>query len=307
MIGRLDLELLTAFVAIVECGSFTRAAEQLNRTQSGVSMQIKRLEERVGRQLLHRHSRDLALTEDGRTLFNYARRIVDLEEEARARLSGPPLSGEVRIGLPEWFADKRLQRLLAQFTRAHPNIHLTVRTDASSNLRAATRSGELDLALAIFEPGKPNSEVLYREPLSWVVGEEFVLDVNECMPLALFEPPCPYREIATERLEAAGWQWREVLTSASVASVQTAVETGLGISVIPRSAITARMRVLGPDDGFAELPDTELGIHVTPRMQSLPASHLAACLEEALRGPALFPISHNAGNEGMARKRAAAK
>lgn len=289
IVGRLDLELLTAFVTIVDCGSFKRAAAELNLTQSGVSMQMKRLEERVGRRLLHRHGRQIELTEDGRMLYRYARRIVDLSEEARTQLSMPVLSGSVRVGLPEWFAGHRLQRLLGQFTRVHPEVRVVMRADVSSELRRAVQEGKLDLALGVVDQVKDAPTPVYREPLVWVVGDERMLDVREEMPLALFDPPCPYREIAMDGLARCGWRGREVFTSTSLASVRTAVETGLGISVFPESAVRPGLRTLGPAEGFPDLPETRLGIYKAPRILSAPAAHLCNYLEEALHGTASLP------------------
>ncbi|RDD62570.1 LysR family transcriptional regulator [Ferruginivarius sediminum] len=282
IIGRLDLELLMALVAIVDAGSFKQAARRLNLTQSAISMQIKRLEDRVGQRLLSRHGRQVELTEAGRILHKYARTIVDLEEEARMQLAMPPLSGRVRIGLPEWFAGRRLQALLAQFTRAHPGVHLAMRADASSELREAVSAGTLDLALGIIESVDNAPPAVYQEQLVWVVGEERALEINEDMPVALFDPPCPYRELAMEGLERCGWRGHEVFTSASVASVRTAVETGLGISVFPESAVRPGLRVLTNAEGFPELPMTTLGIYKSSRISDTPADHLCSYLEKAL-------------------------
>lgn len=283
-VGRLDLELLSAFVAIVECGGFSRAASRLNRTQSAVSMQIKRLEERVGRRLLNRSAHGVSLTEEGRVLFDYAEKILDLNEQARMHFAAPELEGNVRLGLPEWFAGKRLQNLLARFSRAHPRVRLSVRVGPSSDLRDFLQLGTLDLALAIAEtPDVPRA--VYREPLCWVVGRDVTPNVHDEMPLALFDPPCPYREITKQRLGKAGWQWRETFTSSSVASVRVAVEAGLGISVFPQSAVTSDLAVLGPRDGFPTLPETELAIYTAPRLASTPALHLREYLEEIVQDP----------------------
>jgi DNA-binding transcriptional LysR family regulator len=286
VIGRLDLELLMAFVTIVECGSFTRAAQRLNLTQSAVSMQIKRLEDRVGRRLLYRHGRRLEMTEPGQLLHKYARRIVDLEEDARVQLSMPPLAGSIKIGVPEWFAGFKLQRLLAEFTRTHPDVHLVMRADASRELRDAVEAGQLDLALAIVEPHSNAPAPAYRERLQWVVGAGRPLDVTGEMPVALFDPPCPYRALAMEGLKTCGWRGREVFTSASVASVRTAVEIGLGISVFPESAVCRGLRVLSDSEGFPPLPDTQLGIYKSPHIAETPAVHLCAYLEKSLEGEA---------------------
>ena len=283
-IGRLDTELLSAFVAVVDCGGFTPAAQRLGLTQSGVSMQIKRLEDRVGRRLLERSGAKPQPTPDGWMLLDYARRITDLAEQARMRLAEPGLSGTVTVGLPEWFSGTRLQRLVARFARAHPHVRLRTQVGASSLLRPMVKRGELDVALALIGPGEP-AETVHKEPLRWVVGRQEAPEIGEELPLALFEPPCPYRELALTRLTASGARVREVFTSTSVASIQAAVEAGLAVSVFPESAIGSTLAVLSPSEGFPDLPDSELAIYRAPGLDSLPAERLSAYLEEALEVP----------------------
>ena len=118
----LDLELLRSFVSVVEAGGFTRAGERVHRTQSTVSQQIRRLEDDVGQPLLHRNGKDVTPTEAGERLLSYARRLLTLAEEARDVLARPGNEGAVRLGVPEDFAAYRLTKLLATFSRSHPNL-----------------------------------------------------------------------------------------------------------------------------------------------------------------------------------------
>lgn len=283
-IGRLDLELLTAFVTIVDCGGLDLAADELHLTQSGISMQMKRLEDRVGRRLLQRDARRIALSEEGRILYRYASHIVALAEEARAHLSaanGVP-SGPVRLGLPEWLTDDALQRLLRRFARAYPLVQVVTHVDASAGLRRGVSEGRLDLALGIVDEVRNAPPPLYCEPLVWVVGDERTLDVGREVPLALFGSPCPYRRIAMDGVAHCGWRGREVFTSTSVATVRTAVETGFGISVFPQSAVRPGLRTLTSSEGLPDLPETRLGIYKAPRILGTPAAHLCDHLEETL-------------------------
>lgn len=285
-VGRLDLELLAGFLAVVDDGSVKGAAERLGLTPSGVSMQLKRLEDRIGGPLMERRGRRIELTAQGRTLLPYARRIVGLAEQARSRLSAPTLSGPLRVGLPEWIAGAGLERALARFKRAHPLVRLEVRADSSLELRAGVQTGQLDVALVIVDTAAaPRLPIVHREPLVWVVGDDALLDLQTDMPLALFECPCPFRSLATERLGAYGWHGVEVFTSKSVASIQAAVEAGLGISVLPRSAVRPGLRVLCAQDGFPELPATKLGLCRASGLHSDAADHLGAYLRDALAPP----------------------
>ena len=122
----LDIDLLRCFVTIADAGSFTRAGEQLGRTQSTVSLQIKRLEEQLGRAIFERSPRSLRLTADGERLLGTARKLLNLNDRAVAELFEPDIAGGVRLGVPEDFATAHLPAVLAQFTRSHPLVELEV-------------------------------------------------------------------------------------------------------------------------------------------------------------------------------------
>ena len=283
MIQKLDLTVLSAFVAVVETRSVRRAAKRLSRSESAVSMQIRRLETRLNVRLIDRESGRIALTGHGEQLLPYAKRLVEQAYEATTALCQPDLAGEVRLGVPEWFASQRLQAVLSRFMRAHPAVRLNVRADASSELRAAVSRGHLDVALAIIDEEDDRLPVVYSESLCWVVGKDQPLRIGQEMPLALFDPPCPYRAIAMRALSQSDWRWRETFTSSSVSTVANAVKAGMGVSVFPESAVGEDLRVLGPRDGFPELPRTELGIHTRRNAPSEAHRHLTRYLADTIK------------------------
>jgi len=260
LIGRLDVDLLSALIAVHETGGVTRAAERLNRTQPAVSMQLRRLEERVGKQLIRRGRRSFGLTSYGEELLPYAKRIVDLCEEARQRMATPRLSGTTRVGIPEWFATSRMQAMLCRFSRLHPSVRLDLEVGASVKLCEMLRKDQLDLALGICDLFDGYGEQTWREPLYWVAGSNFD-DADDTLPLALFHEPCPYRKLATETLDTLGRHWREAFTSTSVEAVRVALFSNLGVSIFPAGAIDKGLRILRPDEGFPALPPTELSIY----------------------------------------------
>src|SRR5499427_3662285 len=147
MTALLDSDQLKTFIAIVETGSFTRAAEVVHKTQSAVSMQMKRLEERLGRAIFARDGRASKLTEDGERLLDYARRIVKLNVEALAAFSDAELSGRVRLGVPDDYADRYLPEIMARFSRAYPGVELTVSCQTSIELMELIDDNHLDLAI----------------------------------------------------------------------------------------------------------------------------------------------------------------
>ena len=259
--AELDLTLLRTFVSVVETGGFTRAGERVHRTQSTISQQIRRLEESLDAVLLERGTRSVALTDEGERLLAYARRLLALNDEARAALAtGADAVEVVRVGVPEDYAVDRLPRLLSGFARRNRAVRLDVRCDISVRLRRAFESGDLDLALLKQEPGRPGATAVWREPLCWAASAEDPPHRADPLPLAVFPLGCVYRHRAVHELDAAGRAWRVAYCSPNLSGVQAAVLAGLGVGVLARSAVPAGARVLGPAEGLPALPDTELAL-----------------------------------------------
>jgi len=167
MLKYLDLALLQAFSAVVDSGSFTRAAQYWCRTQSAVSMQLRKLEDLTGHQLLHRDSRNIKLTEEGEVLLGYARRMIRLNEEALVALDQPHAQGHVRLGMPDDYAHQFLPGVLAHFAHAYPRVQLEVIGALSGDLLNRVEAGELDVALITRQPKRRRGQVLRTEHLVW--------------------------------------------------------------------------------------------------------------------------------------------
>src|SRR5580700_5332811 len=167
MTALLDVDQLRTFIAIVETGSFTRAAETVHKTQSAVSMQMKRLEERLERPIFTRDGRASRLTDDGERLLDFARRIVKLNVEAIAAFSDAELSGRVRLGVPDDYADRYLPEIMARFARAYPGVELTVVCEPSIALVERIDANDLDLAIVTNCDSTRPSEIFRRERLLW--------------------------------------------------------------------------------------------------------------------------------------------
>ena len=134
MAALLDIDQLRTFVAIADSGSFTRAADVVHKTQSAVSMQMKRLEERLGKPVFERDGRHSRLTEDGERLLDYARRMLRLNSECIASFADAELAGRVRLGVPDDYADRYLPEILARFSRSNPKVEVTVVCEPSPML-----------------------------------------------------------------------------------------------------------------------------------------------------------------------------
>jgi DNA-binding transcriptional LysR family regulator len=301
----LDLDLLRSFVSVVDAGGFTRAGERVHRTQSTVSQQIRRLEDALGRELVHRNGKQATPTEEGERLLSYARRILALAAEARDVVARPVGEGVVRLGIPEDFAAYRLAELLSRFARARPGLRLDVRCGLSARLARELERGELDLAL--FKRGadgaaRADAIARWPERLHWVTSRRHPVAHDGGVPLAVFEQGCLYRNRAIHALEAAGRAWHVAYTSPNLPGIQAAVSAGLGVSILPDVAILAEHRVLGRRDGFPPIPNTELVLVAAP--DATPATRrLADVLAE-------FCTAHARGARKPrqpARQRAAAK
>ncbi|HEY7382604.1 MAG TPA: LysR substrate-binding domain-containing protein [Beijerinckiaceae bacterium] len=256
----LDIDQLRTFVAIADTGSFTKAADIVHKTQSAVSMQMKRLEERVGRDIFERDGRLSKLTEDGERLLDYARRIVRLNSECIASFNEADLTGRVRLGVPDDYADRYLPEILARFSRSHPRAEVTVVCEPTPNLLDRVQSNDLDLAIITHLDSRGPSEIIRVEQLLWVTSSRHCIHETDPVPLALGRPNCDWRQSGTAALEGAGRPFRILYVSWNSTAVGAAVLAGLAVSVLPESAVRSGMRVLGPRDGYPALPSCKIGL-----------------------------------------------
>jgi DNA-binding transcriptional LysR family regulator len=274
----MDLDLLRSFVSVVDAGGFTRAGERVHRTQSTVSQQIRRLEETLGRPLLHRNGKRASPTEEGERLLSYARRILALADEARDAVARPTGGGIVRLGIPEDFAAHGLTEILSEFAGSRPDLRLDVRCDLSIDLRRDLERSELDVALFKRDQGDADAMWCWPERLRWVTSRRQPVDIRRNpLPLVVFPQGCLYRNRAIHALESAGRAWHIAYTSPNFSGIQAAVSVGLGVSILPDSAILAEHRVLGSKHGFPPIDNTEVALLTTTN-----ASPAARALAELL-------------------------
>lgn len=278
-----DLDLLTTFVAVVDSGGFTKAAERVHLTQSTVSQQIKKLEINIGSTLLRRDksSGTVETTEAGEIMLSYARRILAIADEAAVVMRKPSAPRTVRLGVPEDFAGRRLIDLLSGFSAASPQIRLDTVSGWSTELRRQLDAGEIDLALIKREPGTGPSLASWKETLVWVRSAAGSVEADP-VPLAVFPPGCIYRDRAIRAIEQSGRRWRIAYTSQGLMGVQAAVASGLGISLLPSDAVLSEHRKLGPKDGFDDQPPSELALVKGRASLSNEAKFLGRFLAESL-------------------------
>ncbi len=252
----LEIDLLRTFVSAADSGGFTRAGERVHRTQSTVSQQIQRLEQAAGHSLFHREGRRIRLTEEGDLLLGYARRLLDLHDEAKAVLGQGPGAGALRLGVTEDFASRQLAEVLGRFAAA-PRRRLEVRCDLSVTLRRDLARGDIDLALVKQPAGQPGAVQRWSDQLYWLGAKGWQPDPDKPLPLVLFSPGCLYRQYALEALDRARRPWHVAFVSPSLAGIQAALQSGIGIAALGRSALADGLAEIR---GLPALPGAELAL-----------------------------------------------
>lgn len=257
----LDTEVLRTFVAIAESGSFTRAAKQVFRTPSALSMQIKRLEETLGQALFVREARYVRLTPEGETLLSYGRRLLKLNEEAVTHFIAPSLEGTVRFGTPDDVGSRALPRVLAQFARSHPGVQVDVVAGRSVDMLARLDKGELDLVLVTAGNQGLDSargEIVHSEPLVWTGLDGGVASERTPLPLALASHGCAWRGLALSALDRSGITYRVAYTSENCAGQEAALLADLAVAPLPLSLVRAPLCRLGTDAGLPSIGEYQV-------------------------------------------------
>ncbi|MES2255404.1 MAG: LysR substrate-binding domain-containing protein [Pseudomonadota bacterium] len=256
----LEIDLLRAFVAVAETGSFTGAAQIVGRSQSAVSQKIGRLEELVEARVFDRTSRSLSLTQHGEHLFAAARKMIEFNDSVMKQIRAPMGVLKLRLGISEDFIPGQLPALLARFNRLYPMVDLDLMTGLSCDILAAYDSGRLDTVIAKKSGSAPRGRVIWRDQLVWLASADYEVDMGRPINLVMLRPPCTYRELMISTLDAVRQEWVAACTASSLMGVQAAVGGGLGISILGRSFVKNDMRVLDMPEDWPDLPSTEVVI-----------------------------------------------
>ena len=260
----LDVRVLRSFVSVVETQSITETARRLGRTQPAITLQMKRLEDSLGKVLFRPDSRRPVLTDDGDMVLSYAKSILKLHDELLGRLSSPDIEGHVILGTPDLYAAYLLPSILALFRQAFPRIQVELRCSLSTPLVGLVQRGEVDIALVTRMRDFSGGQVVCQEQLIWVMGERYDLHRANPVPLALLPPGNIYRDHAIEGLERAGRKWRIACVSESVGGLQAAVFAGMAVTVLCKSALVPGMRQIGLNEYFPPLPKIDLLLYRAP-------------------------------------------
>jgi DNA-binding transcriptional LysR family regulator len=278
----LDTDQLRSFLAIVDEGSFTRAAERVHKTQSAVSMHMRRLEEQLGCALFVKHGRGSKLTAEGEQLVDYARRILREEAGAIAALSRKGLRGAVRFGVPDDYAEAFLSNILQRFNHRHPLVEIAVSCENSIELSQLVRAGALDLALVTDFPGLEGFELIREEPLVWVVANKFKAPAGEPLPLAQGSASCIWRRVADEALTNHRHRVRSLFVSRNYSAIGAVVRAGLAATVLPQGLVVDGLKTIGAAEGLPSLPLTRMGLIRRAGRASDEADELAEAVRETI-------------------------
>ncbi|MBY5881238.1 LysR substrate-binding domain-containing protein [Rhizobium ruizarguesonis] len=285
-----DLEVLRTFSTGMELGNFAKAAERLGRSTSAVSAQLKKLEEQAGTPIFRKVGRGLALTDAGETMLGYARRLLELNDEAAAAVHSVELEGWVRLGLQEDFGETLLPDVLGRFARAHPKVRIEARVVRNAELLERVTSGKLDLALA-WSDGTltAHCERIGEVPMRWIGPSEgppgWQAASGEPMPLASLEAPCLLRSAATKALDEAGISWRLAFVSPSLGGLWAATAAGLGLTIRTPIGLPAKVRPVAPGTiGLPDLPTLGLVLHRAEAEPQPAAARLAELVLQSVQG-----------------------
>lgn len=260
IIQDLQIDWLKCFVAVVDAGSLSGAAPEVHRSQSAVSMQLKKLEDALGCQLLLRGPRQHQLTAEGQLLLGYARRMLDLHAETQAAFHGGELTGRIRLGVPDDYAAKYLTPVLKRFAPHFGAVEIELNCEQSTSLIPRIESGDLDLALVSREHPRQGT-LLFHEPMVWVGSTQFQVWRREPLPIAVYEAASLAKRSAINSLALQGRRYKVVYNSSSLAGQIAAVESGLAVAVLTQCSAPAHLEILGSEHGLGPLEPMEVSVY----------------------------------------------
>lgn len=279
----IDTDLLRAFLTVIDQNGFISASRVLGRSQSAVSMQMRRLEDAVDAPLFRKAGRKMELTPTGETLQGYARRLVALHDQALDVLQEKRVSGSVSLAVMGDYATNVLPNVLGRFIERYPDILVDVTTGFSDDL--LLHLGErFDIVLSTQPRGLMKGEVLRSEPTRWAFSSKHTFPNAEALPLALLPQGNLFRDWAIQSLDKAGRSWRVVFTSSSIATVEAVAEAGIALAVVKEGSARPGLRLIGRDEGLPELPDSEISLHKDPQGMTKAGRLLAEFLKIELAG-----------------------
>ena len=258
----IDLDLLRSLVAFNETGSLARAADRVGRTESAVSLQMKRLEELINQRLMTRLGRRLVLTDEGYSVLHYARQMLAMNDDLLSAVSQRPFSGRLRIAASQDFGEEILPGVLKDLATRYPGVRFEVEVEGGLRGLSELEKREVDVVLTIGLQDHPSAHTLQRASLSWIASPELADCIERPVPLVVFNQPCRFKQRAMEALDQAGIPWEIVFRSPSLTGLWAAARANIGVTVRSSYWVPSGLKLLDPKRiGLPDLGDTEVNIH----------------------------------------------
>lgn len=283
----LSSDLLRSFLTIAETGNLTHAADHLGRTQSAISVQLRNMEENLGAVLFTRSVKGMTLTDAGERLLPRAQMAMAQLQEM-GQLFSQPLTGRLRVGIPDDYEGRILTDALARFARLHPGVEVMAQSGCTVNYPQDIRTGRLDMAVCS-GPQPVGDMPLSREPAVWATGRSARIASEEILQLAVLDRSCWWKTIPTDALRRAGRDYRVAYQTESFGSLLSALRSGFAVGVLPVSCVDEDFQRLDKAHGLPDLPD----IHRSILFSDTANSHLCETMSEAIRAtlPGVAPIA----------------
>jgi len=279
---KLDLDVLEMVVAVADTGSFVRGADSVHRSASAVSMQIKALEESLGRPLFIRSTRSVAITAEGKTLLDYGRRMLAMRDEAWASAVRPEMKGRISIGVPDDYASSLLPPVLGKFAVAHPRVEIRVIGMPSTALVPLLKDNTLDLACITKTRGMAG-EFIRFEPMVWVGSAVRKVWKERPLPIAVFAQGSAARVAAISALQRASIKYRMSYESPSLLGLISMVEAGLAVASLAKCSVPGHLVQLSQNEGLPPLAELEIVLARSSRSARAPCDFLAEQILTELR------------------------
>lgn len=274
----LEIDLLRSFVAVASHRNFTHAARTIGRTQSAVSLQIKRLEEIVEKRLFERSRQSVTITHVGEALLVYANRILAANDAALSHIQRPEAEGLVRIGAPDDYATFLLPPILSAITKEYPRLQFEVTCDNASDLLPMLDQGHLDVVVATHRPNSVAGQIARYEPLHWVAAPDYADDPETPLSLVLFPTGCVCRDVALDALKCIDRPWRVTYSTRSIGLMEQAILETSGVSVMEASIIPTSLKIIDGQPGFPPLSEVVIAVH----QPSTSGSHVSLVVDTLL-------------------------
>lgn len=284
----LDLTSLRSFVTVADTGGVTRAAGFLNLTQSAVSMQLKRLEENLGVDLLDRSARQIALTTAGEQLLSYARKMLDLNDEIYGRLTDKKFEGEITLGVPHDIVYPVIPQVLQRFNAEFPRMKVQLVSSFTSILKEQFERGEADIILTTEPELGEKGETLAKVPLRWIGAPGGNVHRQRPLRIALGRS-CKFRPIAIAEMDAQELGWDMIIDTDSDRTIEATVSADLAVTVMLEGTEPPQLQALPVATGLPELPVQNINMYVGDEDHP-PSARLADLVRQGYDALQLAPL-----------------